>query len=115
MNWRQVLLGIKNLTRRITLLSILTLFTVSHGYADTIIIDPGHGGPGADMWNNNNGDGRGTYGPNGLTEQWVNLEIANLLYTQMYDNGWTVDQTQLTQTQNVEPIQRANIANAHIK
>ncbi len=41
-----------------------------------IVIDPGHGGPGAWKYGSN-GDGEGTVGPNGLTEQWVNLYAAS--------------------------------------
>ncbi|HEX7878300.1 MAG TPA: N-acetylmuramoyl-L-alanine amidase, partial [Candidatus Eisenbacteria bacterium] len=44
-----------------------------------VAIDPGHGGPGAGTWNGNNGDGAGARGPNGLTEQWVNLRVAGFL------------------------------------
>ncbi len=41
-----------------------------------IVIDPGHGGPGGWKYGAN-GDGEGTVGPNGLTEEWVNLYVAS--------------------------------------
>ena len=44
-----------------------------------VAIDPGHGGLGAGTWNGNNGDGAGSRGPNGLTEQWVNLRVSQFL------------------------------------
>lgn len=43
---------------------------------DAIILDPGHGGPGGGKFGSN-GDGVGAVGPNGLTEEWVNLQVAN--------------------------------------
>lgn len=44
-----------------------------------VAVDPGHGGPGAGQWTGNNGDGGGAVGPGGLTEQWVNLRVSELL------------------------------------
>jgi N-acetylmuramoyl-L-alanine amidase len=45
-------------------------------YGDQIVmLDPGHGGPGAGKYGYN-GDGYGTAGPNGLSEKWVNLQVA---------------------------------------
>lgn len=44
-------------------------------FATKIVIDPGHGGPGGGMYGSN-GDGRGSSGPTGLTEEWVNLQVA---------------------------------------
>jgi N-acetylmuramoyl-L-alanine amidase len=48
-------------------------------YPHTICIDPGHGGPTAQRYNNN-GDGYGTLGcsytGDSLSEQWVNLQVA---------------------------------------
>ncbi|MCJ7459496.1 MAG: N-acetylmuramoyl-L-alanine amidase [candidate division Zixibacteria bacterium] len=53
-----------------------TIFTRIHD----ICIDPGHGGPTAQQYNNN-GDGYGTLGcgnyyGDSLSEQWVNLQVA---------------------------------------
>jgi N-acetylmuramoyl-L-alanine amidase len=53
-----------------------TIFTYPHG----VCIDPGHGGPTAQKYNNN-GDGLGTLGcgnyyGDSLSEQWVNLQVA---------------------------------------
>jgi N-acetylmuramoyl-L-alanine amidase len=45
-------------------------------HTHNVCIDPGHGGPTAEKyWDN--GDGRGTHGCcYGLSEQWVNLQVA---------------------------------------
>lgn len=47
-----------------------------------ICIDPGHGGLGAGRYWENGGGKNGHYGsmgPHGLTEQWINLEVAKEL------------------------------------
>ena len=49
----------------------------------TLVIDPGHGGPGADMTHNGGGHNqyRGAVGPvHGIAEQWVNLKVAEDLH-----------------------------------
>lgn len=51
-----------------------------------VAIDPGHGGLGAGVWNSNNGDGAGSHGPSGLTEQWVNLRVAQFLLGDLMDD-----------------------------
>jgi len=55
-----------------------TIFTYPHD----VCIDPGHGGPTAQRYNNN-GDGQGTLGcsytGDSLSEQWVNLQVAYYL------------------------------------
>ncbi|MFH0930618.1 MAG: N-acetylmuramoyl-L-alanine amidase, partial [Candidatus Zixiibacteriota bacterium] len=55
-----------------------TIFTNPHD----VCIDPGHGGPTAQKYNNN-GDGYGTMGctytGDSLSEQWVNLQVAYYL------------------------------------
>ncbi|MDZ4804247.1 MAG: N-acetylmuramoyl-L-alanine amidase [Candidatus Eisenbacteria bacterium] len=51
-----------------------------------VAVDPGHGGLGAGVWNGNNGDGAGSRGPNGLTEQWVNLRVAQFLIGDLVDD-----------------------------
>lgn len=55
-----------------------TMFTYPHD----VCIDPGHGGPTAQRYNNN-GDGQGTMGcsytGDSLSEQWVNLQVAYYL------------------------------------
>ncbi len=54
---------------------VVGLYSVSLCY-DAIILDPGHGGPGGGKYGSN-GDGAGAVGPNDLTEEWVNLQVAN--------------------------------------
>jgi len=45
-------------------------------HTHNVCIDPGHGGPGASKYGPNE-DGHGTCGPVlGLSEQWVNLQVA---------------------------------------
>lgn len=48
-----------------------------------VCVDAGHGGPGAAQWNGVNGDGAGAHGPGGLTEQWVNLRVSELLMARL--------------------------------
>lgn len=102
------------MSRILKLAGIFTTCLVQTGFADTIIIDPGHGGPTAGQWNGDNGDGRGSSGPNGLTEQWVNLEIANLLKNELSDIWTTVRQTRESQTEGVDLVQRVDIANSYV-
>ena len=103
---------INNKSSRILILSIIvTFFITQRGYADTIIIDPGHGGPNANQ--NYNGDGSGgTYGPAyNLSEQWVNLKVAMILYNQL--DNWSVYLTRDEQDPDPAPttLDRANFAN----
>ncbi len=72
-------MNIKLTKNNFVIFIFINFLLLSYSEGNTIIIDPGHGGPTAEQWNGDNGDGAGTTGPNGLTEQWVNLQIANLL------------------------------------
>ena len=64
--------------KTLLLLCVLFSFTVSNPsaqYTKVLCIDPGHGGPGGGKYGSN-GDGAGASGPNGLTEEWVNLQVS---------------------------------------
>ncbi len=96
---------------------IFLVFLIFHvsSFAQKICIDPGHGGPGASKyWNNGGGgnEGRGAVGPDGLTEQWINLEVAKELRWQIYFYpNYPVVMTRETDTTDLTPVQRARIAN----
>ena len=51
------------------------IITGSNLTARVVCIDPGHGGPGASKYSNG-GNGSCASGPSGLSEQWVNLQVA---------------------------------------
>ena len=54
---------------------ILVVFGVAHSAdCQLLYVDLGHGGPTASQ--TNNGDGAGSYGPNGTAEQWINLRVG---------------------------------------
>lgn len=79
----------------------------------TIVIDPGHGGPGASQFGPN-GDGAGTAGPEPqpMSEQWVNLQVGQRLAT-IIDNDWLSAMALLTrdeETQFLELWDRVQIA-----
>lgn len=58
------------------LATVMFLSIFCKAYCDTfILLDPGHGGPGGGKFGSN-GDGLGAAGPNGLSEEWVNLQVG---------------------------------------
>lgn len=80
-----------------------------------VAVDPGHGGPGAGQWNGNNGDGGGAAGPGGLTEQWVNLRVSELLM-EWLDNDPRFSgsfRTRTASTQAVSLADRVALASQH--
>jgi|GEM_PF-754711 len=96
---------------------VFLVFLILHlsSFAQKICIDPGHGGPGATRyWNNGGGgnEGRGAVGPNGLTEQWINLEVARELRWEIgFFPNFPIVMTRETDTTDLTPVQRARIAN----
>ena len=77
--------------------SILCFYQIGMGY-DAIMIDPGHGGPGGGKFGTN-GDGAGAVGPNGLTEEWVNLQVgARVKFLIEDDLSWMLMSPILTRT-----------------
>lgn len=95
---------------------IVTALLISAGpliAAQFIVVDPGHGGPGGGKYGQN-GDGKGSVGPNGLTEEWVNLQVSVVLDS-IIDTYWWIEWmncllTRNTDTQAVELWQRIQIA-----
>ncbi|MGQ9604221.1 MAG: N-acetylmuramoyl-L-alanine amidase [bacterium] len=79
-----------------------------------VCLDPGHGGPNACKWYPpcTNGDGYGSYGPNGLTEAWVNHEIVLLTKDLMLSEGIYVTCTKTSITEETDPQDRCNRANS---
>jgi len=82
-----------------------------------VVVDPGHGGPGASKYGPN-GDGAGTDGPlpdgKKLSEEWVNLQVAFVLKDSI-DNycgmtGFAI-MTRIAETEGVELPERAELAN----
>ena len=65
-----------------------------------VLIDPGHGG-----------DEPGAVGPNGLIEADVNLQVAELLRTELLDRGFTAELTRYSDVR-VAIQSRAELANA---
>ena len=83
----------------------------SYTKAGYIVVDPGHGGPGADMYNNGGGynQGRGAVGPvEGISEQWVNLDVALDLLNIL--GGSNCILTRMSDTQNVSYQERIDFA-----
>ena len=82
-------------------------------YTKVLCIDPGHGGPGGGKYGSN-GDGEGASGPNGLTEEWVNLQVG-LKLRQFALSYWAylpvVIMTRELDTDSVSKPRRAEIAN----
>jgi len=78
-----------------------------------VCLDPGHGGPDACKWEPcTNGDGAGGYGPNGLTEAWVNHEIVPLARDLMLAQGVYVRCTKTDITQYMSHSRRCDVANS---
>ena len=64
--------------QRTILIACLILFAATVQLSGSVVvIDPGHGGPGASQFGSN-GDGAGTCGPtpDPMSEQWVNLQVG---------------------------------------
>jgi N-acetylmuramoyl-L-alanine amidase len=85
-----------------------------------ICLDAGHGGSGACKWYPpcTNGDGAGSYGPNGLTEAWVNHAVVPRAKDNLEVAGINVQCTKdvCTEdaiTQEVSPYTRAIVANSY--
>lgn len=77
----------------LTAVFIGCLWAVGLAY-NVVMLDPGHGGPGGAKFGSN-GDGAGSVGPNGLTEEWVNLQVA--LRTKFFiENDWFAMSPMLT-------------------
>ena len=95
---------------------VVSLFLSINSFAqDIVCIDPGHGGPGAGKyWENGGGynQHKGSMGPNGLTEQWINLEVAKELRWQIYFYpNFPVIMTRETDTTDISTVERARMAN----
>jgi len=79
-----------------------------------IVVDPGHGGPGACQWTPPC-ECYGAYGPNGLTEDWVNHEIAPVAaaYWDLITWDGVVEPTRQDVSQDYPrfPEHRVNVAN----
>ena len=78
-----------------------------------IVVDPGHGGPNGGKYGEN-GDGEGSEGQYGLTEEWVNLQVSVTLDS-LIDTYWWIEWmnsllTRATDTNGVELWQRVQIA-----
>jgi hypothetical protein len=87
----------------------------SRARAQWVVIDPGHGGPGARKYGCNGGgynEYRGSFGPvDTLTEQWVNLQVS-LRFRDLLESE--VNQILLTREQDTANIRywdRVNMAN----
>jgi N-acetylmuramoyl-L-alanine amidase len=66
----------KKKTLLVLCIIIISIVTNSFAqYTQVVCIDPGHGGPGGWKYGSN-GDGEGASGPNGLNEEWVNLQVS---------------------------------------
>ncbi len=61
--------------------------TTARDYFPFVYIDPGHGGPNADMTHNGDSAG-GCEGPGGTAEQWINLKVALVLRDTLIARGW---------------------------
>jgi len=101
---------------------IIFLFTTNllnaQIYRHSVCVVPGHGGPGAGKYGTNGGgynEGRGSAGPNGLTEEWVNLQVSfHLMYiTNVYlaPELEHVLMSRTTDTEDVSLPRRAEMAN----
>ncbi len=71
------------IVQRFVLIGIILALSASTASSQSahwprIYIDPGHGGPNADMTHNGDGAG-GCEGPGGTAEQWINLKVALVL------------------------------------
>jgi N-acetylmuramoyl-L-alanine amidase len=90
------------------------LLLVVSARAQLLVIDPGHGGPGASKTNNGSGfnQNRGSSGPSYNTaEQWVNLRVAFLLASRL---SFALLPHVLTRTSDTDDIpleDRAKMAN----
>jgi PKD repeat protein/N-acetylmuramoyl-L-alanine amidase len=81
--------------------------------AGFIVVDPGHGGPGADMYHNGGGhnQNRGSVGPVlGIAEQWVNLEVAIALLDILGDGNCVL--TRYNDTADVPYSERIRLADS---
>jgi len=71
------------MTNRICIVVVAAILTLTGTLsAQTVYIDPGHGGPGADQYYNGGGHngGNGAVGDSlGTAEQWINLNVALVL------------------------------------
>ena len=100
-------------------LFVIFIFIVPNSfgqYTQVVCIDPGHGGPGAGKYGTNGGgynQGRGAVGPNGLTEEWVNLQVGLKLRDEIlfYYGFPVVTMTRMEDTTDRSLAQRAEKAN----
>jgi N-acetylmuramoyl-L-alanine amidase len=103
--------------KKICILAAILVLAVAvsvSGYLQRLIIDPGHGGPGASQTNNGGGynHGNGSAGPDGTAEQWINLHVALLLDSLLDITGFDYRvMTRRTDTQDVWLVDRVALAN----
>jgi len=90
----------------------LSLALTHSASTQILVVDPGHGGPNASQ--TYNGDGfnlnRGSYGPAGTAEQWVNLNIAFALMDLANWDTTYYALTRYTDTANVDYPERVQLA-----
>jgi hypothetical protein len=72
-------------TIRILVIAFWGIPSLSLIAGPVIVVDPGHGGPGAWKYGAN-GDEQGAVGQNGLTEEWVNLYVAQQVVNFMWQS-----------------------------